>query len=52
MIKDLTCPICDADIPLDGDEMSGDLVVCSYCSMTFKMLKNQEDWTLVEDFEE
>jgi hypothetical protein len=52
MIKDLTCPICDADIPLDGDEMSGDLVVCSYCSMTFKMLKKTEDWTLVEDFEE
>jgi len=52
MIKDLTCPICDADIPLDGNETSGDLVVCSYCSMTFKMLKKMEDWTLVEDFEE
>jgi hypothetical protein len=52
MIKDLTCPICEADIPLDGDEKSGDMVVCSYCSMTFKMLKKTDDWTLVEDFEE
>jgi hypothetical protein len=52
MAIELTCPICDADIPLDGDEKSGDLVLCSYCNMTFKMLKKQEDWTLVEDFEE
>jgi len=52
MIKDLTCPVCDADIPLDGDETSGDLVVCSYCGMSFKMLKKMDDWTLVEDFEE
>jgi hypothetical protein len=52
MIKDVTCPICDADIPLDGDETSGDLVLCSYCKMTFKMLKKMDDWTLVEDFEE
>ncbi len=52
MAIELTCPICDADIPLDGDEKSGDLVLCSYCKMTFKMLKRKNDWTLVEDFEE
>ena len=27
-------------------------LLCSYCSMTFKMLKKMDDWTLVEDFEE
>ena len=52
MIKDVVCPICEAEIPLDGDEKSGDLVLCSYCNMTFKMLKKNDDWTLVEDFEE
>jgi protein-arginine kinase activator protein McsA len=52
MAKELTCPICDAEIPLDGDETSGDLVLCSYCNMTFKMVKTMEDWTLTEDFEE
>lgn len=52
MAIELTCPICEADIPLDGDEKSGDLVLCSYCTMTFKMLKKKEDWILEEDFEE
>jgi uncharacterized Zn-finger protein len=52
MPKELTCPICDADIPLDGDETSGDLVLCSYCNTTFKVQKNMDDYTLVEDFEE
>jgi len=52
MAKELTCPICDADIPLDGDETSGDLVLCSYCNMTFKIEKKMDDWALVEDFEE
>lgn len=52
MVKELTCPICEADIPLDGDETSGDLILCSYCNMTFKMEKKVDDWALVEDFEE
>jgi len=52
MATELTCPICDADIPLDGDEKSGDMVLCSYCNVTFKVLKTMNDWTLVEDFEE
>jgi len=52
MTEDLECPICDADIPLEGDEKSGDLVLCSYCKMTFKILRKKEKWILVEDFEE
>jgi uncharacterized Zn-finger protein len=52
MATELICPICDAEIPLDGDEKSGDLVLCSYCSMTFKIRREKDDWTLVEDFEE
>jgi hypothetical protein len=52
MTEDLECPICDADIPLDGDERSGDLVLCSYCKMSFKILRKKEKWILVEDFEE
>jgi len=31
MIKDLTCPICSADLPLAGDEKKGDEVFCTYC---------------------
>lgn len=52
MPTEVTCPICEADIPLDGDEKSGDLILCSYCKMTFKMVKTMDDWALVEDFEE
>ena len=52
MADTLECPICEADIPLDGDEKSGDLVLCSYCSVTFKILRKKENWILVEDFEE
>jgi hypothetical protein len=48
----LECPICEADIPLDGDEKSGDLVLCSYCNVTFKILRKKDKWILVEDFEE
>ena len=52
MATETVCPICDADIPLDGDEDSGDLILCSYCNVTFKMLRKKDKWVLVEDFEE
>ena len=52
MSKEVECPICSADIPLDGDEKTGYLVMCSYCKMTFKLLKKKDGWSLMEDFEE
>ena len=52
MATSLECPICEADIPLDGDEKSGDLVQCSYCKITLKILRTKDKWILVEDFEE
>jgi hypothetical protein len=52
MATELICPICEAEIPLDGDEEPGDLVMCSYCKMTLKMVKTKEKWVLVDDFEE
>ncbi len=52
MIKDMVCPVCDADIPMEGDEKPGDLILCSYCKVTFKLLKRKDKWVLVEDFEE
>ncbi len=52
MAVDLQCPICDADIPLDGDEKTGDILLCSYCKATFKMVKSKDKWILDDDFEE
>ncbi len=52
MSIELECPICEADIPLEGDEKTGDLIVCSYCKVTFKMVKKKDKWALEEDFDE
>jgi len=52
MANELICPVCEAEIPLDGDEESGNLLMCSYCKMTLKMLKTKDKWILVDDFEE
>lgn len=30
-MRDLTCPVCQADIPLSGDEKPGDEIFCTYC---------------------
>jgi len=52
MAIDLQCPVCDADIPLDGDEKAGDLILCSYCNSSFKMAKVKEKWSLEDEFDE
>ena len=52
MVNELECPICDANIPLDGDEKQGDLVLCSYCKVPFKLLRKKEGWVLTEEFDE
>ena len=52
MAKELECPICEASIPLEGDEKPGDLLMCSYCKMTFKLLRTKNGWVLADDFEE
>lgn len=51
-MKDLTCSICSADLPLDGDEKKGDEVFCLYCSAPFRLTKDasQPDPELEEDF--
>jgi hypothetical protein len=52
MSKYLECPVCEADIPLEGNEKSGDLILCSYCKVIFKLIRAKGKWTLTEDFEE
>jgi len=31
MAKEVTCPICAADLPLGGDERTGDEIYCTVC---------------------
>ena len=47
----LTCPLCEAEVPLDGDEKVGDQVCCPYCESPLKLKKTRaEEAFLVEDF--
>jgi DNA-directed RNA polymerase subunit RPC12/RpoP len=52
MATELECPICDADIFLDGEEKLGDIIQCSYCKMSLKILAKKNKWTVTEDFDE
>ena len=49
----ITCPVCDAEIPLSGDEKPGEEFGCPYCQspFTIKKKKGEEDeLSLEEDF--
>jgi hypothetical protein len=52
MAVTLECPICDAEIPLEREDKSGDMVVCSYCKETLKLLRKMDGWLLTEEFDE
>jgi hypothetical protein len=49
---DLTCPICQADVPLAGDEKPGDEVCCLYCGAPCRLVGkgDEDDLDLEEDF--
>lgn len=47
----MTCPMCDVEVPMTGEEQVGGEVYCPYCETPLKLLKNKEDELyLVEDF--
>ena len=47
----LTCPLCDVDVPLGGDEKVGEQVYCPYYKTPAALRKSkEEDLYLEEDF--
>lgn len=51
--SELSCPICNADVPLSGDEKSGDEVFCTYCRAPLTLQGSGDDpseMELEEDF--
>ncbi|NOS35171.1 MAG: hypothetical protein GQ522_00890 [Deltaproteobacteria bacterium] len=49
--ESLTCPLCDVDIPLSGEEVVGQQIMCVYCECPLKLKKTRDDELyLVEDF--
>jgi hypothetical protein len=54
MQKDLACPICDADLPLNGDERVGEEIFCTFCGAPCRLTKvpsaPEESFEVEEDF--
>ncbi|MEE9591606.1 MAG: hypothetical protein V3W26_03750 [Thermodesulfobacteriota bacterium] len=49
--KELICPLCDVDVPLLGDEVVGEQILCIYCQCPLKIKKTEDDdICLEEDF--
>ena len=50
-MRDGCCPICDADVPMAGDERTGDVVYCTYCGAPLRVgkLSLDEDPELAEE---
>ena len=50
--KYLECPICNADVPLSGDEKPGTEIFCAYCRAPLKLSAelDSEDAELEGDF--
>ncbi len=50
--RELSCPICDADVPLTGDEKTGEEVYCAFCRapLTVRHGKDEDDIELEDDF--
>jgi hypothetical protein len=56
-IKDLSCPVCNADLPLTGDERAGDEIFCTYCGAPCRLARRpkkqadqQDEYLAEEDF--
>lgn len=49
---EIDCPACDAVIILDGDELVGEQVYCSYCSAPYviKEAKDDGEFEVEEDY--
>lgn len=50
--RDLDCPVCQADLPIAGDEPAGAEVFCTYCCAPFRLTKpaDADDVEVEEDF--
>jgi len=52
MASDPTCPVCQADMLLAGDEKPGEEVFCTYCGAPCRISGNREteELEVEEDF--
>jgi len=47
---EMDCPVCDGNIPLQGDEQDGDDVHCGYCGVMsqYRAPKDEDDEASLE----
>ena len=48
-MKDPICPICQAEVPLSGEESHGDSIYCTYCEMELRLKRKGNEWEAEED---
>ncbi|MBI5642747.1 MAG: lysine biosynthesis protein LysW [Deltaproteobacteria bacterium] len=45
----LTCPMCDVEVPMSGDEKVGEQVFCPYCQAPLALRKKKTDELYLEE---
>ena len=52
MKRELTCPVCQADLMLSGDEPAGEEIFCTFCSAPCRLTAPaaSDDCEAEEDF--
>jgi predicted amidophosphoribosyltransferase len=50
--RELSCPVCQADLPLSGEERVGEDVYCPYCGAPCRIVAGdgEDELELEEDF--
>jgi hypothetical protein len=52
-VYDIACPVCNADVPMGGDERPGEEIFCTFCGAPLRLegnLSGEEECSLEEDF--
>lgn len=51
-LRDLECPVCNADFPVSGEERAGEEVFCTYCGAPCRLTAapTEESCEVEEDF--
>jgi uncharacterized Zn-finger protein len=47
--RETSCPYCEAEIPLEGDEKKGDEIYCSYCEMKLRLARINGNLEAIEE---
>ncbi|HEY4717104.1 MAG TPA: hypothetical protein VII00_08360 [bacterium] len=52
MKQTVDCPLCDAEIYLEVNEVEGDTIYCGYCESPLKIAKNDKNELVAKEIDE